>query len=62
MGGWFNKEINTLDDFKGLKIRMPGLGGEVMRKLGAVAVSLPGVEIFPAKSGAIDATEWVTGE
>ena len=60
MGGWFNKEINTLDDFKGLKIRMPGLGGEVMRKLGAAAVSLPGVEIFPSmKSGAIDATEWV---
>ena len=60
MGGWFNKEINTLDDFKGLKIRMPGLGGEVMRKMGAAAVSLPGVEIFPSmKSGAIDATEWV---
>jgi len=60
MGGWFNKEINTLEDFKGLKIRMPGLGGEVMRRLGAAAVSLPGGEIFPSmKSGAIDATEWV---
>ncbi len=60
MGGWFNKEINTLDDFKGLKIRMPGLGGEVMRKRGAAAVALPGGEIFPAmKSGAIDASEWV---
>ena len=60
MGGWFNKEINTPDDLKGLKIRMPGLGGEVMRRLGAAAVSLPGGEIFPAmKSGAIDASEWV---
>ncbi len=60
MGGWFNKEIKTLDDFKGLKIRMPGLGGEVMRRLGAAAVTLPGGEIFPAmKSGAIDASEWV---
>ena len=60
MGGWFRKEINTLDDFKGLKIRMPGLGGEVMRRLGAAAVSLPGGEIFPSlKSGAIDASEWV---
>lgn len=60
MGGWFNKEIKALDDFKGLKIRMPGLGGEVMRRLGAAAVSLPGGEIFPSlKSGAIDASEWV---
>lgn len=60
MGGWYNKEIETLDDFKGLKIRMPGLGGEVLRRLGAAAVTLPGGEIFPAmKSGAIDASEWV---
>jgi TRAP-type mannitol/chloroaromatic compound transport system substrate-binding protein len=60
MGGWFNKEINTPEDYKGLKIRMPGLGGEVLRQLGASAVSLPGGEIFPAlQSGAIDATEWV---
>ncbi|MGB0694123.1 MAG: TRAP transporter substrate-binding protein [Rhodospirillaceae bacterium] len=60
MGGWFNKEINSLEDFKGLKIRMPGLGGEVLRKIGAAAVSLPGGEIFPSlQSGAIDATEWV---
>jgi TRAP-type mannitol/chloroaromatic compound transport system substrate-binding protein len=60
MGGWFNKEITSLDDFKGLKIRMPGLGGEVMRRLGAAAVALPGGEIFPSmKSGAIDASEWV---
>ena len=60
MGGWYNREIVTLDDFKGLKIRMPGLGGEVMRRLGAAAVALPGGEIFPSmKSGAIDAAEWV---
>ncbi|WP_404378477.1 TRAP transporter substrate-binding protein [Caenispirillum salinarum] len=60
MGGWFNKEINSLDDFKGLTMRMPGLGGEVLRKIGATAVALPGGEIFPAlQSGAIDATEWV---
>ena len=60
MGGWFNKEIKTLNDFKGLKVRMPGLGGEVMRRLGAAAVALPGGEIFPSmKSGAIDASEWV---
>ncbi|WP_085902277.1 TRAP transporter substrate-binding protein, partial [Kiloniella majae] len=60
MGGWYNKEINTLEDFKGLKIRMPGLGGEVLRRIGAAAVTLPGGEIFPSlESGAIDATEWV---
>jgi len=59
-GGWFNKEMNTVDDFKGLKMRMPGLGGEVMRRLGAAAVALPGGEIFQAlQSGTIDATEWV---
>ncbi|WP_259779652.1 TRAP transporter substrate-binding protein [Aestuariispira ectoiniformans] len=60
MGGWFNKEINSVEDLKGLKMRMPGLGGEVLRRLGASAVALPGGEIFPAlQSGAIDATEWV---
>lgn len=60
MGGWFNKEINNLEDYKGLKIRMPGLGGEVLRRIGAAAVTLPGGEIFPSlQSGAIDATEWV---
>lgn len=60
MGGWFNKEINSLEDFKGLKIRMPGLGGETLRRIGAAAVTLPGGEIFPSlQSGAIDATEWV---
>jgi TRAP-type mannitol/chloroaromatic compound transport system substrate-binding protein len=60
MGGWFNKEINSLEDYKGLNIRMPGLGGAVLRRVGAVAVSLPGSKIFSAlQSGAIDATEWV---
>ncbi|WP_343563132.1 TRAP transporter substrate-binding protein [Kiloniella sp. b19] len=60
MGGWFNKEINSIEDFQGLKIRMPGLGGEVLRRIGAAAVSLPGGEIYPSlESGAIDATEWV---
>lgn len=60
MGGWFNKEINSLDDFKGLKMRMPGLGGEVLRAMGGTAVGLPGGEIFQAlESKTIDATEWV---
>jgi len=60
MGGWFNKEINSADDLKGLKMRIPGLGGDVMSKLGASPVSLPGGQIFEnLVSGAIDATEWV---
>ncbi len=60
MGGWFRKEINTLEDFKGLKVRMPGLGGEVLRRLGAAAIALPGTDIFTSlQSGNIDATEWV---
>ncbi len=60
MGGWFKREVKSLADMRGLKIRMPGLGGEVMRRVGAAAVSLPGGELFQAlQSGAIDATEWV---
>ncbi|HKK04394.1 MAG TPA: TRAP transporter substrate-binding protein DctP [Gammaproteobacteria bacterium] len=60
MGGWFNKEINSLDDLKGLKMRIPGLGGEVLKRAGGTPVSLPGGEIFTSlQSGAIDATEWV---
>ena len=60
MGGWFNREINTLGDFSGLVMRMPGLGGEVLRRLDATVQNLPGGEIFQAlKTGAIDATEWV---
>jgi TRAP-type mannitol/chloroaromatic compound transport system substrate-binding protein len=60
MGGWFRKEINSADDLKGLKMRIPGLGGDVMAKLGASPVSLPGSQIYEnLMSGAIDATEWV---
>jgi TRAP-type mannitol/chloroaromatic compound transport system substrate-binding protein len=60
MGGWFRKEIDSADAFKGLKMRMPGLGGDVLSKLGASPVSLPGGQIYEnLVSGAIDATEWV---
>ncbi|GKT12883.1 MAG: hypothetical protein ISEC1_P1874 [Thiomicrorhabdus sp.] len=60
MGGWFNKEINSLEDLKGLKMRIPGLGGEVLKRAGGVPVTMPGGELFPAmQSGALDATEWV---
>ena len=60
MGGWFNKEINSLEDLKGLKMRMPGLGGEVLERAGGTPVTLPGAELFTAlQTGAIDATEWV---
>ncbi len=60
MGGWFNKEINSLEDMKGLKMRIPGLGGEVLQRLGGTPVNLPGGELFTSlQSGAIDATEWV---
>jgi TRAP-type mannitol/chloroaromatic compound transport system substrate-binding protein len=60
MGGWFTKEVQGPESYKGLRYRMPGLGGEVLRRLGAVVVALPGGEIIPAlKSGAIDASEWV---
>ena len=60
MGGWFLKEINSTEDFKGLKMRIPGLAGEVLNRMGGTAVLLPGGEIMPAlQSGAIDATEWV---
>lgn len=60
MGGWFKNEIKSLGDLKGLNMRIPGLGGKVMAKLGVNAQSLPGGEIFLALDrGAIDATEWV---
>ncbi|MFB9176335.1 TRAP transporter substrate-binding protein [Roseibium salinum] len=60
MGGWFRKEVNSLADLKGLKIRMPGLGGEVMRRLGATPVGLPPGELFQAlQSGVLDATEFL---
>ena len=59
-GGWFNKEINSPDDFKGLKMRIPGLGGDVIGKMGGSPVTVPGGQIYEnLVSGAIDATEWV---
>jgi TRAP-type mannitol/chloroaromatic compound transport system substrate-binding protein len=59
MGGWYNKEVRSLQDYKGLQIRITGLAGEVVRKLGGTTVSLAGNEIFPAlQSGAIQACEW----
>lgn len=59
-GGWFRKEINGLDDLKGLKFRIAGLGGEVMRRLGVNVVLLPPGEISPALlNGTVDAAEWV---
>jgi len=60
MAGWFNKEIRSLDDLRGLKMRIPGLGGEVFEKAGGTAINLPGGEIFTSmQTGVIDATEWV---
>lgn len=58
--GWFNREINSVQDLAGLKMRIPGLGGEVMARVGATPVNLPGGELFQAlQSGTIDAAEWV---
>ncbi len=60
MGGWFRKEINTVADLQGLKMRIPGLGGQVMSKLGVQVQTLAGGEIFQAlQTGAVDAAEWV---
>ncbi len=60
MAGWFNREINSLQDLKGLKMRIPGLAGEVLRRAGGTPVNLPGGELYTSlQSGAIDATEWV---
>ena len=60
MGGWFNKEIKSLESLKGLKMRIPGLGGEVLKRLGGTPVNLPGGELYTAlATGTIDATEWV---
>ncbi len=59
MGGWFNKEINSLDDFKGLKMRIPGLGGEIINRLGGISINLSGGEVISSlKLGVIDAAEW----
>ncbi|MEL6389794.1 MAG: TRAP transporter substrate-binding protein [Bacteroidota bacterium] len=60
MGGWFNRRIDTIDDFKGLKMRMPGLGGKVIQRVGATAVLSPGSELYTnLERGIIDATEWI---
>ena len=60
MGGWFKREINTVNDLNGLSMRIPGFGGEVMKKLGVNAQVLPGGEIYLAlERGALDAAEWV---
>ncbi|MDP2178257.1 TRAP transporter substrate-binding protein [Methylicorpusculum sp.] len=60
MAGWFNREIKTVDDLKGLKMRIPGLGGEVLSRAGGTTVNMPGAELFTAmQSGTLDATEWV---
>ncbi|MCS6989145.1 MAG: TRAP transporter substrate-binding protein [Chloroherpetonaceae bacterium] len=60
MGGWFNKEIKSLDDLKGLKMRIPGWGGKVIAKAGGSAVTLAATEIYTSlERGVIDATEWI---
>ena len=60
MGGWFNKEINSLQDMKGLKMRIPGMGGEIFSRIGGAPVNIPGGELYTAlQTGVIDATEWV---
>ena len=60
MGGWFRKEIKTLDDLKGLKMRIAGLAGDVMTKLGVVPQQIAGGDIYPAlEKGTVDAAEWV---
>lgn len=61
MAGWFNKEINSLDDMKGLKMRIPGFAGDVFKRVGGTPVTIPAGEIFTAlKSGVIDAAEWIS--
>jgi TRAP-type mannitol/chloroaromatic compound transport system substrate-binding protein len=60
MGGWYAKEINRVEDLKGLKFRMPGLGGEILSTFGTNVVLLAGSDVLPAlSSGAIDGTEWI---
>ena len=60
MGGWFRKEINSVEDLKGLKMRLGGFAGKVMEKLGVVPQQIAGGDIYPSlEKGTIDATEWV---
>jgi TRAP-type mannitol/chloroaromatic compound transport system substrate-binding protein len=60
MAGWFVKEVTGIESYQGLRYRMPGLGGEVLSRVGAIVVNLPGGEIVSSlQSGAIDASEWI---
>jgi TRAP-type mannitol/chloroaromatic compound transport system substrate-binding protein len=60
MGGWFRKEIKTVEDLKGLKFRCGGFAGQVLAKLGVVPQQIPGSDIYPAlEKGTIDAAEWI---
>jgi TRAP-type mannitol/chloroaromatic compound transport system substrate-binding protein len=60
MGGWFTREVTSPEGFKGLRYRMAGPGAEVLRRLGAIVLMLPGGDIMTAlRSGAIDASEWI---
>ena len=60
MGGWYNVEINDISDLKGVKMRIPGLGGEVFTRAGGTAVTIPSVELYNSlQTGVIDALEWV---
>ena len=60
MAGWFNREIKSMDDIRGLRMRIPGLGGEVISRAGGIAINIPGGELYTSmQTGVIDATEWV---
>ncbi len=60
MGGWFRKEINTVEDLKGLKFRVAGFAGEILRRLGAIPQQIAAGDLYPAlEKGTIDAAEWV---
>ena len=60
MGGWFNREINSIEDLQGLKMRIPGPGGEILKRAGGTPTNIPGAELFTAlQTGTIDAAEWI---
>jgi TRAP-type mannitol/chloroaromatic compound transport system substrate-binding protein len=60
MGGWFRNPVNSLADLKGLKMRIPGIGGQIMARLGVVPQTIAGGDIYPSlEKGAMDAAEWV---
>jgi len=60
MGGWYRKEINRLEDIPGLKIRIAGIGGEILARMGAIPQQIAGTDIYPSlEKGTIDAAEWV---